>query len=105
MFDVNIFVEALLSCSVLQICFGLVRYGAVKVCDAVFDIMTCYVLTLQSNSNVLWYLFLNIMSFYCVRYIFSPKINHALSVFVFVTNLYLGVLLYFIFQNLNFHFV
>lgn len=85
----------------LQLALGGLRMILVENCEHWIGNLNCYILTLQSNSNVMWYLFLNLLSFHIVRLLLSHKLASSVTSFFFVHNLYLGILLYYVFSMLH----
>lgn len=98
-------VSGLIMCVILQILLGLGRMGLVHACNALFTPFTCYLFTFQSQSSILWYLFLNILSFHIVRLVLANKLSCGIATFLFVHNLYVGMILYYVLDMLDFAFV
>lgn len=95
----------LFSCVILQILLGLLRILLVHVCKEAFTDLTCYVLTLKSQSSILWYVFLNIVSFHIVRLTLAHKLSCGVATFLFVHNLYAGIVLYYLLSLVDVEFV
>ena len=97
--------SGLLLCIILQIVLGLLRMILVHACESLFTDLTCFFFTFRSESAILWYLFLNILSFHIVRLVLENKLSCTVATFLFVHNLYAGVLLYYFLDLLQVTFI
>ena len=91
---VDVVMLGLLLSIFLQVIFGTFRLLLVEVCDNWMSSLTCHILTLKSNSDILWYVFNNILAFHVSRTILAKHLTCGVTSFLLVNNFYFAVWLY-----------
>ena len=105
--ETDIVVQSLVLSFVLQVGLGVIRYVLVRASIA-FNFSTRYTFfaCLDSNLNIMWYVFINITAFYISRLCLLPKELQRESLIMFVHNCFLGVVLYYALNGiLDFDFI
>ena len=92
---------AIFLCILCQVFLAILREAAQYQCELFFENLTCSILTLTSDFKILWYVFHNVLAFHIVRVMFENNISCVGSSILFVNNLYLGVVAYFIASKLD----
>lgn len=92
---------AIFFCILCQVFLAIIREWAQYECELFFENLTCSILTLTSDFKMLWYVFHNVLAFHIVRVMFENKISCVGASILFVNNLYLGVVAYYIASKLD----
>ena len=99
--ETDIVAQSLVLSFVLQIGLGFIRIMLVRANEGLhFGTRFTYFACLDSNLNILWYVFINITAFYISRLCLLQKTLQRETVIMFVHNSFVGVVLYYALKSI-----